>query len=131
MDDKSMYIPNYDEQNYPFCRLKLLVEMFEHWQDFKFYSQWMRERFYKTLDTIIIYSPLSPPCMIEPIFILLCYLNQEYGDRSVGNKFIFLQWFKESCCSIWTKNTGIGQWAINLFSSHNSMPPMCILDYTY
>ena len=27
---KLMYIPNDDTQNYPFCRLKLVVEMFEH-----------------------------------------------------------------------------------------------------
>ena len=25
-----MYIPNDDTQNYPFCRLKLVVETFEH-----------------------------------------------------------------------------------------------------
>ena len=28
MDDELMYIPNDDQQNFPFCRLKLLVEMF-------------------------------------------------------------------------------------------------------
>ena len=26
MTDKFMYIPNNDKQNYPFCRLKLVVE---------------------------------------------------------------------------------------------------------
>ena len=30
MADKFMYIPNHGKQNYPFCRLKLVVEMFEH-----------------------------------------------------------------------------------------------------
>ena len=25
-----MYIPNDDTENYPFCRLKLVVEMFKH-----------------------------------------------------------------------------------------------------
>ena len=30
MTDKLMYIPNDDTQNYPFCRLKLVVETFEH-----------------------------------------------------------------------------------------------------
>ena len=28
--DKLMYIPNDDTQNFAFCRLKLVVEMFEH-----------------------------------------------------------------------------------------------------
>ncbi len=30
MADKLMYIPNNDAQNYPLCRLKLMVETFEH-----------------------------------------------------------------------------------------------------
>ena len=30
MADKLMYIPNYDTQNYPFCRFKLVAEAFEH-----------------------------------------------------------------------------------------------------
>ena len=30
MADKFMYIPNDNAQNYPFCRLKLVVEKFEH-----------------------------------------------------------------------------------------------------
>ena len=30
MADKFMYIPNDDTQNYPFYRLKLVVETFEH-----------------------------------------------------------------------------------------------------
>ena len=30
MPDKLMYIPNYDTQNYPFCRLELVTETFEH-----------------------------------------------------------------------------------------------------
>ena len=30
MADILMYKPNRDTQNYPFCRLKLVVEMFEH-----------------------------------------------------------------------------------------------------
>ena len=29
-DLKLMYIPNNDTRNYPFCKLKLVVEMFEH-----------------------------------------------------------------------------------------------------
>ena len=28
--NKLMYIPNEDSQNYPLCRLKLVVETFEH-----------------------------------------------------------------------------------------------------
>ena len=30
MADKLMNIPSDDTQNYPFCRLKLVVELFEH-----------------------------------------------------------------------------------------------------
>ena len=30
MDDKFMYIPNYDKQNYLFCRIKLVIETFKH-----------------------------------------------------------------------------------------------------
>ena len=30
MADKLMYIPTDDTQNYPFCRLELVVETFEH-----------------------------------------------------------------------------------------------------
>ena len=30
MADKLIYIPNDDAQNYPFCRLKLMVERFKH-----------------------------------------------------------------------------------------------------
>ena len=30
MDDKLMYTPNDDSQNYPFCKLQFVVEMFGH-----------------------------------------------------------------------------------------------------
>ena len=30
MADRLMYIPNDDTQNYPLCRLQLVVETFEH-----------------------------------------------------------------------------------------------------
>ena len=30
MTDKLMYTPNYDTQNYHFCKLKLVVETFKH-----------------------------------------------------------------------------------------------------
>ena len=30
MADKLIYIPNDDTQNYPFCRLKLVIETFDH-----------------------------------------------------------------------------------------------------
>ena len=30
MADKLMYIPNVDTQNYPYCRLQLIVETFEY-----------------------------------------------------------------------------------------------------
>ena len=31
MDDEFIYIPNDDKQNYPSCRLKLIVEQFGHY----------------------------------------------------------------------------------------------------
>ena len=41
MADKLLYIPNDDRQNYPFCRLKLFVETFEH-------STWWSNQLYFT-----------------------------------------------------------------------------------
>ena len=65
-----MYIPKGDTQNYHFCRLKLVVETFEHstfWvNQSKFFKvakvvKPMNERRnYKILGTIIINNPLAP-----------------------------------------------------------------------
>ena len=66
MDDKLMYIPNEDEQNYTFCRLKLLNAkvwkhtLFELTYQYlievpKVFMQRMRERTCKTLGTTIIH----------------------------------------------------------------------------
>ena len=63
-----MMIHNYDD--YPFCRLQLLVETFGHstkWTNQnslkspKFLSLWIRKRYYKTFWTSVINSPMSPP----------------------------------------------------------------------
>ena len=71
MVDKLMYIPNDYAQNYPFFRLKLVVETFEHStklpinqnQSPKSLSQRIRKRYDKTLGTSVMNSPL-PPCII-------------------------------------------------------------------
>ena len=58
MADKLMYIPNDDTNNYPFCRLKLVVETFEYTTEStnqkspkssKMLSQWIRKPYYVTL----------------------------------------------------------------------------------
>ena len=64
MADKSMYIPNDDTQNYPFFRLKIVVESSDTELDeptnqnsikiSKFLSQRIRKRYYKTLGTSFI-----------------------------------------------------------------------------
>ena len=70
MDDKLIYIPNNDTQNYLFCRLQLMVEMFEHWtneqtnqnslESPKLFSKRIRKCYCKTLGTSVINNPLSP-----------------------------------------------------------------------
>ena len=41
MANKLMYIPNYDAQNYPFCRFKLQVAMFKP-------NEWINQDFLKS-----------------------------------------------------------------------------------
>ena len=65
MADKSMYLPNDDTQNYPFCRLELVIETLEtqlnestnhnSLKSPKVLSQRIRKRNYKTLETSGIY----------------------------------------------------------------------------
>ena len=43
MDDKLMYIPNDDKQNYPFYRFKLLVDKFELKKIQKLQGFWANE----------------------------------------------------------------------------------------
>ena len=62
-----------DKQNYPFCRLQLLVETFGHstlnklikiqQESPKLSSQQIRKRYYNTLGTSLINSPMLPPSM--------------------------------------------------------------------
>ena len=53
MADKFMYIPNDNKQNYPFCRIKLVVETFgdstkwAHQSKCNKSPQRIRQRFYK------------------------------------------------------------------------------------
>ena len=66
MADKLMYIFKDDKQNYLSCRLKLVVEKFElseqtnqnSQKPHKLLSQQIRKRYYKTLGTSEINSPL-------------------------------------------------------------------------
>ena len=65
MADDLMYIPNDGTQNYPFCRLQLLVESP---QSFQRSLQWIRKHYHKTLGTIVIKSPMSPPSPTTILF---------------------------------------------------------------
>ena len=68
--DKLMYIPNDVTQNYPFCRLRLVVETFEHSTKWinqlkfnkvpKIVKPMNTKRYYQTLGTSVINSPMSP-----------------------------------------------------------------------
>ena len=61
--NKSMYIPNDDTQNYPFCKLQLVVETFKHsnlnkstiqnsQKSQKLVSQLIRKRYIKLLGLV-------------------------------------------------------------------------------
>ena len=66
-----MYIPNDDKQNYPFCRLELVVETNQNLlKSPKLVSQRIRKRYYKILGTSVINSPLSPLYKINMYFII-------------------------------------------------------------
>ena len=66
MDDRLMYIPSDDTQNYPFCRIKLVVAMLEHpklWINQpkftkvpKVVEPTNKKRYYKTLGISVIIS---------------------------------------------------------------------------
>ena len=70
MTDKLMYIPNYDTQNYPFCRLQLVGEIFSllhnepiQEMSLKLLKQRIRKPYNKTLGTCVINIPMSPPSL--------------------------------------------------------------------
>ncbi len=67
MADKLMLIPN--DENDSFCRIKLVVKTLELTNQNspkspKFLCQRIRKRYYKTLGTIVINSPLSSLSLI-------------------------------------------------------------------
>ena len=75
MADKLMCIPNNGTQNHPFCRLKLVVETFRNctkWTNqprlnkstVGFLSRRIRKRYYQTLRTSVINSPMSTPSLM-------------------------------------------------------------------
>ena len=80
MADKLMYIPNEDTPNYPFCRLQLKVELNIMNQPFKNSLkspklQQIRKRYFITLGTSLINSPMSLPSLAKPLFLeLFIYL---------------------------------------------------------
>ena len=84
MDDKFMYIPNDDTQNYLFCRLKLVVETFKHstvWaiqSNPKFLSQRIRKRYHKSLGTSVINSPLSPLSLVLNTYVSMISWNIDW-----------------------------------------------------
>ena len=93
MADKLMYIPNDDTQNYPFCRLQLLVKMFGHStfrtkqskfnnKSPKLSSQWIRKSYYKTLGTKVINSPMPPPSQTT----ILLFPERVRGDNVFNTK---------------------------------------------
>ena len=57
MANKSMYIPNDDTYSFFFCRLKFVVETFEH---STLGEPIILKSYYKTLVTSVINSLLSP-----------------------------------------------------------------------
>ena len=67
MTVKLMYITDDDTQNYPLCRLQLVVEMFAHstwWinqSKFPKVPKVVRPTNKKTMGIIVLNSPLSPP----------------------------------------------------------------------
>ena len=60
MADKLIYIPDHYTQNYNFCGLKRLDTQ-NSIEVPKMLNQRIRKRYYKTLGTSIIKSPMSPP----------------------------------------------------------------------
>ena len=76
MADKIIYFPNDARQNYPFCKLQLVVETFGHSTKQTNLSKFnkspksclakkdkIRKRYYKTLWISVINSPMSPPSL--------------------------------------------------------------------
>ena len=69
-----MFIPNDYTQNYPLCRLQFVVETFGYttaWTNQSKFNEvpkflkLISKRYYKTLVTIVINSPISPPSLVE------------------------------------------------------------------
>ena len=74
MADKLMYIPNDNTQNYHFCRIKLMVAKFDHSTKLtnqknslkspKMLSLPIRNRYYETLGSSVIISPMSHTSLV-------------------------------------------------------------------
>ena len=115
-----MYIPNDDTQNSPFCRLQLVVKNLDTQIDestdknlLKFpkvaepMKKEIRNRYYKTLGTSVIKSPLSPPSLkvvvhgslqfkwltpVQLFYILVLHsLSNSQHERTQLGKFILIR----------------------------------------
>ena len=85
MANKLFYVPSDDTLNYPFCKLKLVVERLDtqlnettNQNSPKLFSQRVRKLYYETLGTSIINSLMSPPSVI--------YMYLELGIFTFGLK---------------------------------------------
>ena len=61
-----MYIPNYDTQSYPFCRLQLVVEAFGHSttnENLIKVSKVVKPTNMKIVESSVINSQMSPPSL--------------------------------------------------------------------
>ena len=69
MADKLVYIPNNDSQNYSFCNLQLVVETLDTQfkettnQNFIKVPKVVKQRYYNSIRTSVINSPMSPPSL--------------------------------------------------------------------
>ena len=68
MADKLIYKPNDDTQNYPFCRLQILVKTFGHLtketeNQNSIKVPRIRKHYYKTLGSSVKDSPMAPAAL--------------------------------------------------------------------
>ena len=106
MADKLMYIPNADTQIYPFCRLHSVFVTFGHSTlgptQHKFpkilKKKVLRDdmptnnkRYYKTLGTNVINSPISPSSLLTTNLFMYCRLipRTRFGLSSGQKNLIF------------------------------------------
>ena len=92
MADKLMYIANDDTQNYPLCRLQLVVETFGHSDKEptnqnlikvpRLLGKQIRKRYNKTLETRVIDSLMSTPSQYSNT--ISCTVKTSYPFQTDG-----------------------------------------------